>query len=81
MRFSFVIALAAVALGGTAAASRAGPVISINIGVEPACPYGYYDYPRMPVRRMATTVPSGSPVECSSALAHGSTAQVTFTAM
>jgi hypothetical protein len=44
-RFSCVIALAAVALGGAVAAPRAEAGISINIGAEPVCPYGYYDYP------------------------------------
>ena len=44
-RFSSVIALAAVALSGVATTPRAEAGISINIGAEPVCPYGYYDYP------------------------------------
>jgi hypothetical protein len=44
-RFSFVIALATVALGVAAAAPRAEAGVSINIGAEPVCPYGYYDSP------------------------------------
>ena len=80
-RFSFVIALAAVALGVAAAAPRAEAGVSINIRAEPVCPYGYYDSPLMPARLMATTVPSGSAVGCSSVPAPGSTAQRTFTAM
>ena len=43
-RFSFVIALSAVALGAAAAAPNAEAGISINIGAAPVCPYGYYDY-------------------------------------
>lgn len=40
-----LFALAAVATVGLAAASPvARAQVSINIGVEPACPYGYYDY-------------------------------------
>src|SRR6201982_3465836 len=44
-RLSSVIALAAVALSGVATTPRAEAGISINIGAEPVCPYGYYDYP------------------------------------
>ena len=44
-RFNLVIALAAVALGVLAAAPKAKAGIGINIGAEPVCPYGYYDYP------------------------------------
>jgi hypothetical protein len=42
-RFSYVAALAVVALGA-AAAPRAEAGISIDIGAAPVCPYGYYDY-------------------------------------
>src|SRR6201982_4096559 len=44
-RLSSVIALAAVALSGVATTPRAEAGISINIGAEPVCPYGYYDFP------------------------------------
>jgi hypothetical protein len=44
-RFSFVIALTAVALGAAATAPKAEAGISINIGAAPVCPYGYYSYP------------------------------------
>jgi hypothetical protein len=44
-RLSSIIALAAVALSGVATTPRAEAGISINIGAEPVCPYGYYDYP------------------------------------
>ena len=64
-RFSSVIALAAVALSGVATTPRAEAGISINIGAEPVCPYGYYDYLPMPVHLMATMVPSGSAAGCS----------------
>jgi hypothetical protein len=43
-RFSSAIALAALALSGVATTPRAEAGISINIGAEPVCPYGYYDY-------------------------------------
>lgn len=44
-RFNFALATAAVAVAGfTAIAPSAQAQVSINIGVEPGCPYGYYDY-------------------------------------
>ena len=42
-RFNRTLALAAVAVGTTAIAAIAEADVSINIGAEPACPYGYYD--------------------------------------
>jgi hypothetical protein len=42
-RFTRTLALAAVAVGATAIAATAEADVSINIGAEPACPYGYYD--------------------------------------
>jgi hypothetical protein len=40
---SFALAaVAGIALAGTAVSSHAQ--ISVSIGAEPACPYGYYDY-------------------------------------
>ena len=44
MRTITSFALAAVAGIALAAAPMARAQISINIGVEPSCPYGYYDY-------------------------------------
>jgi hypothetical protein len=44
-RFSFAIALTAVALGAAATAPNAHAGVSINIGAAPVCPYGYYAYP------------------------------------
>jgi hypothetical protein len=39
------LALAAVAgICFTATTSKTEAQVSVNIGVEPACPYGYYDY-------------------------------------
>jgi hypothetical protein len=44
MRTITSFALAAIAGIALAAAPMARAQISINIGVEPSCPYGYYDY-------------------------------------
>jgi hypothetical protein len=44
-QFNSAIALAAVVVSVAAAAPRAEAGVSINIGPEPVCPYGYYDYP------------------------------------
>lgn len=44
-RFNIALAVAAVAIGFTAAAPKAQAGISINIGAAPVCPYGYYDAP------------------------------------
>src|SRR6267378_6022513 len=37
-------AVAVAVVGFTATASKAEAEVSIDIGAEPACPYGYYDY-------------------------------------
>ncbi|MEA3141887.1 MAG: hypothetical protein QOK23_4056 [Gammaproteobacteria bacterium] len=42
-RFTRTLALAAVAVGTTAIAAMAEADVSIDIGAEPTCPYGYYD--------------------------------------
>ena len=44
MRTITSFALAAIAGIALASAPMAKAQISINIGVEPSCPYGYYDY-------------------------------------
>ena len=44
MRTITSFALAAVAGIALAAAPMAQAQISVSVGVEPACPYGYYDY-------------------------------------
>jgi hypothetical protein len=43
-RFSWALAAAVAVVGFTAAAPKAQAAVGIDIGVEPACPYGYYDY-------------------------------------
>jgi hypothetical protein len=42
-RFNCALAVTAIVVGFMAAAPRAHAGISINIGAEPVCPYGYYD--------------------------------------
>jgi len=42
LHFAFAAAVAAVGL--MANAPKAEAQVSINIGTEPGCPYGYYDY-------------------------------------
>ncbi|MDB6088805.1 MAG: hypothetical protein JWN85_1589 [Gammaproteobacteria bacterium] len=41
---SLVLAAAVAAVSFTVTASRAEAEVSVAIGAEPACPYGYYDY-------------------------------------
>jgi hypothetical protein len=43
-RIMYLALVAAAAIFITAGTPRAEAQISVNIGVEPACPYGYYDY-------------------------------------
>ena len=43
-RFNYAWAVAAVVLALAATAPKADADVSINIGAEPVCPYGYYDY-------------------------------------
>jgi hypothetical protein len=43
-RFNFALAAAAAVFCFTAAAPKVEAQVSINIGAEPGCPYGYYDY-------------------------------------
>jgi hypothetical protein len=42
-RFTRTLALATIASGTMAIAATAEADVSINIGAEPVCPYGYYD--------------------------------------
>jgi hypothetical protein len=41
--FAFVLLAAVAGIGFTATAPRAEAQVSVNIGVAPDCPYGYYD--------------------------------------
>ncbi len=41
--FTFVMLASLAGIGFTAATPRAEAQVSINIGVAPECPYGYYD--------------------------------------
>jgi hypothetical protein len=43
-RFNYAFAVSALVVAFTATAPKAEADVSINIGAEPACPYGYYDY-------------------------------------
>jgi hypothetical protein len=44
MRYSKVLAFAILLAALTSIPSSAPAQVSISIGPEPACPYGYYDY-------------------------------------
>ena len=44
MRYSKVLAFAILLAALTSVPRSAPAQVSINIGPEPACPYGYYDY-------------------------------------
>lgn len=41
--FTFIVLTAVAGIGLTAAAPKAEAQVSLNIGVAPECPYGYYD--------------------------------------
>jgi hypothetical protein len=41
--FTFIVLAAVAGVGYTAAIPKAEAQVSINIGVAPECPYGYYD--------------------------------------
>jgi hypothetical protein len=43
-RFSRALALAVVAVSAMAIAPKGQAEVGIDVGVEPGCPYGYYDY-------------------------------------
>ncbi len=43
-RVKYFVLAAVAAICFTVAAPKAQAGVDINIGVEPACPYGYYDY-------------------------------------
>jgi len=42
-KFSFIVLAAVAGIGITATAPKAEAQVSLNIGVAPECPYGYYD--------------------------------------
>jgi len=58
----------------------ATPQVSINVGAEPNCPYGYSIPPHTPVRHTGTTGPNGSTVRGSIGAGPGSTAPTISTA-
>jgi len=41
--FAFFVIAAAAGIGFTATAPKAGAQVSVDVGVAPECPYGYYD--------------------------------------
>jgi len=45
LRLLFVAAIAAICLSAVAPAAHAQISVGVNIGPEPICPYGYFDYP------------------------------------
>ena len=47
-RFTSALAAAVAVVGFTATAPKAEAQIGIDIGAEPACPYGYYDFAPYP---------------------------------
>jgi len=62
-------------------APAASAQVSVNIGVAPACPYGYFSYAHITARLTATTGPIGLLAACLLELAPGSTALTTSPAM
>ena len=47
-RFSLALVAAVAVVGFAAAAPKAEAQVGIDIGAEPECPYGYYDYAPYP---------------------------------
>src|SRR5258707_14236670 len=47
-RFNYALGAAVAITGFTAATPKAEAQVNINIGAEPACPYGYYDFAPYP---------------------------------
>jgi hypothetical protein len=43
--FAFLVLTAIAGIGFTASAPKAAAQVSVDIGVAPECPYGYYDVP------------------------------------
>jgi|GraSoiStandDraft_43_1057313.scaffolds.fasta_scaffold122434_1 hypothetical protein len=78
MRYWKSLALVIAALLIISSSARAQ--VSINIGPEPVCPYGYYTTLHTAAPHMGTTGPSGSMAVCSSELDLGSTGLTTSTA-
>jgi hypothetical protein len=81
MRGFSVLILAAAAAGCLAAVpSKAVAGVSIDIGIAPVCPYGYYDAAPYAARRRAITARNGSVATYSSAPARGFTGPAIFVA-
>ncbi len=75
----FLVLAAVAAFCFTVTAPRAAAQIAVSVGIEPGCPYGYYDaapYGRALLR--ATTVQNGLTEAYSSALARGFMAREDF---
>src|SRR5258708_18057122 len=47
-RFHYALAAAVAVIGFTATAPKAEAQVNIDIGAEPGCPYGYYDFAPYP---------------------------------
>ena len=77
-----ILGLTVIVAGLSLAIATASPAqISVNIGPEPVCPYGYYDYAPYPALRMAIMGRSGSTEARSSGPVLGSMVQENFAAM
>jgi len=80
MRYLKFLALPTLLAALLSIPSSAAPQVSVNIGAEPGCPYGYYDFAPYSCAPYGTTGPSGSAAACSSEPALGSTVPTTSTA-
>ena len=67
------LAFTLLAISLLSSVSKAPAQVSVDIGVAPVCPYGYYDTLHMIVLRTATMDPTFSWAGYSSGRAHGST--------
>ena len=47
-RFNYALAAAVAVIGFTATTPKAEAQVNIDIGAEPGCPYGYYDFAPYP---------------------------------
>jgi hypothetical protein len=57
--FTFLVLAAVAGIGFTATAPKAEAQVSVEVGVAPDCPYGYYDVAPYAVLPLATTVRNG----------------------
>jgi len=86
-RSTFLALVSVAAIFVIAGTPKAKAQISVNIGVEPACPYGYYDYapyrcaPYGYAPLMATTARNGFMAVLSLAWVPGSMEQMSSAAM